>query len=188
MHPASGQVPEQETVDGAEGEFAAFSARPRARQVIQNPGKLRRREIRIEKQAGAGANQRLCAVQPQLLALRGGAPVLPYDGGIDWRAVRAVPDDGCFPLVRDAYRGNRRICLCDDLARGGEHVAPDRLRIMLDPSRSRIGLRKLALRLREQPPRCVEEEAPRRGRALIDRKKMALVGHVGLPHGRRTNK
>lgn len=36
MHRAPGQVPEQETVDGAEGKFAAFGARPRARNVIEN--------------------------------------------------------------------------------------------------------------------------------------------------------
>ena len=40
MHLAPAQVPEQETVYGAEGEFAAFRARPRARRVIENPGKF----------------------------------------------------------------------------------------------------------------------------------------------------
>src|ERR1700730_9230187 len=180
MHPAIGQVPEQETVDGAEGEFAAFRARPRTRHVIENPGKFGRREIRIEKQARAAANQRFGSSPPQSLAFGGGTTVLPYDGGVDWRAVRTFPNDSSFPLVRYAYRGNRRICLCNDLARGVQHVAPNRLRIVLDPSRLRIGLRKLALGAGEQPSRCVEEETPRRGRALVDREKMA---HAGVPEG-----
>src|SRR5208282_4925648 len=68
---------------------------------------------------------------------------------------------------------------CNDLARGVQNVPPDRLRIMLDPSRLRIGLRKLTLRRGEQPPRRVEEEAPRRGRALINCKEMGLARHWG---------
>jgi len=93
--PALGQVPEQETVDGAEGKFAASGARPRTRNVIKNPGKFRCREIRIEKQASAGTNQRLGS----FLLKRSHAAAVRRSckrWRINWRTVRAVPDDGCF--------------------------------------------------------------------------------------------
>src|SRR5208337_3150653 len=64
MHRALSELPEQETVDGAEGKFAAIGARPYARNVIEDPGKFRSREIRIEKQASAGTNQRLGSFLP----------------------------------------------------------------------------------------------------------------------------
>jgi hypothetical protein len=39
-------------------------------------------------------------------------------------------------------------------------------------------VRQHALDAGEQPSRSVEEKAPRRGRALINREKMALAGHA----------
>jgi hypothetical protein len=52
---------------------------------------------------------------------------------------------------------------------------------MLHPARSRIGLRKFTLRCREQPCRRIEEEASRRGRALVDREEMAHAAVSSRP-------
>ena len=53
VHLAAGEVPEQERVDRAERELAGFRRRARAAHVVEQPGDFRRREIRIEQQAGA---------------------------------------------------------------------------------------------------------------------------------------
>ena len=50
---AAGQAPQQEAVDRAERQLALLGARARAGDVIEQPGDLRRGEIRIEHQAGA---------------------------------------------------------------------------------------------------------------------------------------
>ena len=71
------------------------------------------------------------------------------------------------------FESGHGLSIGSEIAGGVQHVAPDRLRIVLDPTRLRIGLRKLALDAGEQPSRCVEEETPRRSRSLIDREKMA---------------
>jgi hypothetical protein len=51
MHLAAGQPPEQEAVDGAEGEFAPFGAGAGALHLVEQPGDLGAGEIGIEQQA-----------------------------------------------------------------------------------------------------------------------------------------
>jgi len=84
---------------------------PRTRNADQDPGKFRCREIRIEKQASAGTNQRppapSCLKRSHAAAV---APVLPNDGGINWRTVRAVQTT-VVSAGWDANRGNWRFDL-----------------------------------------------------------------------------
>ena len=53
MHAAARQAPEQERVDGAEGELAGHRARPRALDVIDEPGDFRGRKVGVEPEPGA---------------------------------------------------------------------------------------------------------------------------------------
>ena len=83
VHAPAGQPPQQEGIDGAEGELAALGARARAGDVVEHPGDLGRREIRVEPQPGLRDDRRLVARRAQRLADVGGAPVLPDDGVVD---------------------------------------------------------------------------------------------------------
>ena len=57
MHLAAGEPPEQETVDGAEGQLTCLGAGAGARHIVQQPGDLGAREIGIEQQAGLFAER-----------------------------------------------------------------------------------------------------------------------------------
>ena len=99
----AGELPCEPRVDRAEGELAALGARACAGDLVEQPGDFRAAEVRIDDQPGALAHQALGAHLAQLLALGGGATVLPHDGVVDRLAALAVPDDGGLPLVGHAY-------------------------------------------------------------------------------------
>jgi hypothetical protein len=63
VHGAAGQPPQQEAVDGSEGELAPFGASACTRHVIEDPCDLGRREIGVEQEARSGADQRLDSVR-----------------------------------------------------------------------------------------------------------------------------
>ncbi len=64
------------------------------------------------------------------------------------------------------------------------HVAPDLLGVVLDPARRRVVLAVLALRHRHHPPGPVEQQAPRRRRALVDGRDHPLATHAVTPPDR----
>ena len=70
VHLAAGQPPQQETVDGAEGELAGLRRRARAGDVVEQPGDLAGGEIGIEQQPGLGGDLRLVAAVAQQRAQR----------------------------------------------------------------------------------------------------------------------
>ncbi len=145
---AAGEAPEQEAVDRAEGEVTALGTGARAGDGIEDPGDLGRGEIGIEQQAGRLAHAIFGAVAAERGADVGGAAVLPDDGAVDGFAGGAVPDDDGFALVGDADAGDvarAHAAGVDRLARGGQDVAPDILRIVLDPAGLRIMLREFGL-------------------------------------------
>ena len=106
VHPAAGEAPEQEGVDGAEGELAGLGQRARALDVVEQPGDLGGREIGIEQQPGLGRDHRLVARLLQRAADVGRAPVLPDDGAVDGLARAPVPDEAGLALVGDADGGD----------------------------------------------------------------------------------
>src|SRR5690606_23156836 len=53
VHPATGELPDQEAVDRAEEKLTRLCPCPRALHVVEKPGKLRAREIGIEEEPGA---------------------------------------------------------------------------------------------------------------------------------------
>jgi hypothetical protein len=106
MHPAAGQPPEEEAVDGAAGELAAPRPGAGTGHVVEQPLDLGGGEIGVDHEPGRGLDVRLEALGHQLAAQRGRAPVLPDDGIVDRPARGPVPDDGGLALVGDADGGD----------------------------------------------------------------------------------
>ena len=52
MHFPAGETPQQVAIDGAEQKLAFFGARPRAGDVIENPGDLGAGKIGVDDEAG----------------------------------------------------------------------------------------------------------------------------------------
>ena len=172
MHSAAGQPPQQEGVDGAEGEMAVLGARARALDVVEQPGDLGGGEIGIEQQPGLGRDRRLVPCLLQRPAHVGRASVLPDDGAVDRLAAAPVPDEAGLALVGDADGGNVagvELGGGHRLARRLHRGAPDVLRIVLDPAGSWIVLGKLALPRPERAQLGTEHDGAARRRTLIDR-------------------
>ena len=74
--------------------------------MVEQPGDLGGREIRIEHQAGFLRDRGLMPGRAQRRAGVGGAAVLPDDGVVDRPAVDAIPDDRGLALVGDADAGD----------------------------------------------------------------------------------
>ena len=91
---------------------------------------------------------------------------------------RTVPYHRRLALVGDAdSRDATRIDPAKNLTDDVERIAPDVLRIMLNPAGLRVMLPKLALRHRDRLRFGVEQDGACRGRALIDRQDV-----IGSPH------
>ena len=172
VHLAAGEPPQQETIDGAEGELACLRLSARACHVIEQPGDLAGGKIRIEQQPGFGGDLRFMAAGAQRIAKIGGAPVLPDNRIVNRLAGGAVPDDGGFTLIGDADAGDilgrqarpspwRR-------ARMATARRPDFLGVVLDPSGRRIDLAQLLLRAGERLQAGIERDGARRCGALVD--------------------
>ena len=180
MHLPTGQPPQQEAVDRAEGELAALRAFPRAGHVVEQPGELRAGEIGIEQQARALAYEGLGAVGLEPRAGLGRTTVLPDDGTVNRPAARAIPDDRRFALVGDADRGNvlrGKPGALQRLASGRDGVAPDVFRVVLHPAVGRVVLRQFVPGKRDAAALLIEDDAARRGRALVDGEDVAGAGH-----------
>ena len=181
---AAGQPPQQERIDRAEGEFAALGARPCAGDIVEQPGDLGRREIRVEQQSRARCDQRLVPRGAQPLADVGGAAVLPDDRAMDRRAGLAVPDQRRLALVGDADRrqlGRANAGLGQRLAAGRQRRAPDVFGVVLDPAGSGIMLGEFLLRRGDdRSARNREQDGARRSGALVDRQH---VRHFQPPCG-----
>ena len=132
---AAGEPPNEEAVDGAEAQFALFSAGAGTFHIVQEPFDLGAGEIGIEPQSRAAIDLGFIALGAQICAKRLGAAVLPDDGAVDGLAGFAIPDHGGFALVGDANADNRfrlDAGLFDGGLGGGEDGFPDVFRVMLD--------------------------------------------------------
>ncbi|KFF36021.1 hypothetical protein G039_0306770 [Pseudomonas aeruginosa VRFPA01] len=107
MGAATGQAPEQEAVDGAEAQLAAFGALAGTGHVVEDPAQLGGGEIRIDQQPGARTDVRLVAGGLEFGAVVGGTAVLPDDGRVDQVAAGGVPDQRGLALVGDTDGGPR---------------------------------------------------------------------------------
>ena len=169
--PAAGQPPDQERVHGAEQDFAAFGPRPQAVDLIQQVLDLGAGEIGVDHQSGLVAEHRFEAVGLQPLAnLRTGAALPDHRVGHGFAGV-AIPQDGRFPLVGDAY--GRQIAGRNAGRRqrpfGHRQLRrPNRLGVVLDVSRTRQDLLEFLLCGTDGPPVVPEHDRAAGSGALVE--------------------
>ena len=167
MHPATGQTPDEEAVDGAETQLAGGGAVARALNPVKDPGKFGGGEIGVEKQSGLFRDHVLLAGILHHRADIGGAPVLPDDGIVDGLAGGAVPDDGGLALVGDADGGRHAAARSGLGNHGCCHIdggLPNVFRVMLDPAIRWEMLRKLGRLLRQD---CARSSSNKMARELV---------------------
>ena len=180
MHPAAGQSPDEEAVNGAETQLAGGGTVARAIHLVQNPGQLRGGEIGIEKKSGLCRHHLFLAGILHHRADVRGAPVLPDNRIVDGFAGGTVPDHRCLALVGDADGDGKaaaRSCFGDHGLCHVDGRLPDILRIMLDPAVCREMLREFGRLLRQDCAGLIKEDGARTRRALINGDNGAKVGH-----------
>ena len=122
------------------------------------------------------------SARPQCRASIRCAPILPNDGIVDGTTRSALPNNRGLALVGDADGGDLSrldASAGDRRLRGRNDARPDFFRIVLDETRRRIDLPEFLLRRRDRTERRIEDDRARRGRALIDRKK--VIGQIRSP-------
>src|SRR5208337_3027330 len=173
MLSAAGQVPDHQGIDGPRGQLAPFCSGASPGDIIEDPGDLGCREIRVKDQPGAVGDPLPLAVQP--IADGGRSAVLPDQGRRDRPARRPLPDNRRLALIRqsnsrDPIRFHPRV------QQGPRHLGAHRgnqgVGIVLDPSGTRVAWQDLSLTLsRWLQPRIVQDRS-RAGRSLVDHQKM----------------
>jgi hypothetical protein len=179
---ASGQSPEQERIDGAERELASLGFRPCTRHVIEQPADLGGREVRINQQPGAFADQLFGTIGQKACTGVSRAPILPHDRPMDRATGAALPNNHRLALVGDANSGEiarSQPGACESLLDHRDGPGPDLFRIVLDLTRRGEMLRELALSKPAYLQPSIEDDGPRRGRSLVDGE--YITGHEELP-------
>jgi hypothetical protein len=165
MHSAIRQAPDQPAIDrtgehiaapGALGEFA----------ILQQQFEFRRREIRIDDQAGEFSDA--IRLGRQFRATRRGAPVLPDDGRPHRATGPAIPENDGLALVRNSDGARRQLRLLDGFAPGGHRPLENFFRIVLDPARPRVVLGDLSVSSTRDPPVFGDDEAGGAGGSLVN--------------------
>ena len=175
------QLPNQPGVNGAKSQFTGLCLCTGTRNVVEQPAQFGGREIGVEAQAGALLNEWLHPLFAPLLAQRFGAPVLPDDGGVQWHAGLAVPQQGGFALVGDAHApdvGGRQVALGEHLLRCVALAVPKTQGVVFYPARLRVNLREFLLRHADDVAVVVENNGPGAGGALVECEQIS-----GLCHG-----
>ena len=103
---SAGELVNQPAIDRAGCKFPRIGSVPQPRHVVEQPGELGARKVRIDHQTGFFREHRLAAVGLQPVAVTGGAAVLPHNGRVDRLAGLAVPDDDRFALIGNAQGRN----------------------------------------------------------------------------------
>ena len=158
---ATGQVPDEPGIDRAEQQVALLRLFPRAGHVLQDPADLRAGEIRVDLQAGLGADL-ILPLRLQALAVVRRSAALPDDGVVYGQSRILIPDDRRLSLVRDAD-GRDLLRLGagfqDRFLRHAQLGRPDLHRVMLHPARMGIDLFEFLLRDRHLIAFAVKDDA-----------------------------
>ena len=171
---AAGQVPGDPAVHRAEQQIPAFGRRPQRRVAVQHPAQLRRRRSRWPSAIRCAPARRRGRSRPAIAVEQAAGPgVLPDDGPADRNAGVPVPDHRRLALVGHAERrppapasdAGIGECLRHDLPDDG----PDLGGVVLHPAGPGKVLMMLPLGDRHHPALPVEQHAPGRGRALVER-------------------
>ena len=171
MGRAAREPPDEEGVDGAEGQLTSVGSIAGARHRVEDPGRLGAREVGVEDQAGARADELLVARLSERQTGVACAAALPDDGVVDGLAGRALPEHGRLTLVGDSDGGDAGgadACLGDGCRDSGLDAGPDGLGRMLHPARLGEDLGEFPIRRGEHLEACVEQHGCGAGGALID--------------------
>ncbi len=174
----SRQLPHEPGIDRSEQDFPVFRKGLEGDVFSEEPGQLGTRKIWIEPEAGTFAEFFLETCSDQFLANGSRPPALPDNRLVHRFAAVPVPHDDRFPLVCYADRDNflrTDSRLRYGLTGHGKLGFPNFVRIMLNPSRCRIILRKRFLGLCHKSAVMVKQNGSRRGCSLIKRKNISLL-------------
>ena len=169
---ALGQLEDQPAVNGTECQLALLCSLADARDVVQDPAKLRAGEIGVEHQAGLV----ICGVVDARILLHelslhvSGSAALPHDRVIDRLSGSLVPYDGGLTLVGDTDGSDilvSRADLLHGLTRHGELCLPDLACVMLDPAGLRVILCEFLLGNRTHFTLLVEKDTPVAGGSCV---------------------
>jgi len=156
--------------------------------MVQNPGDFEGAGEGRRQQAGLLAHPLGAAVCEEGVAPVARAQVRPDDGRIDRPAGFAVPEQRRFTLVGDAdsrdvvrFKPGRG----DGFGGDAGLRRPQLHRVLLDPARTRRGVRDRLFGDGDQPARVVEHQGARAREALIQREHHLLAeGARTRAHGR----
>ena len=170
---ATGQLPDQPTVDGAKRQLAALGAHACTRHVVEQPLQLGGGEVGVQHQPGLLLDHGRAPLRTQRITAPRSAPVLP-DNRIGHRLPGlAVPQHRGLTLVGDADSVN----IARLQTRFLEHIqrhrvlrAPDLAGVVLDPSGMWKVLPELLLRYSRHLTGTVKNYRARTCGALIERK------------------
>ncbi len=163
---AAREVPHDPRIDRAEGQAGVG----RDTALGEQPLGLGAREVRVEHQPGALADEIEGAVGGEPVAPLGRAAVLPHDGPTVRSAGAPVPGDDRLALVGDADRrhGAGTADGVDDLAERGDDGAPDLVGVVLDPAGLRVVLAELLVGRGDRAAAVVDRTAAHPGGAGVD--------------------
>jgi hypothetical protein len=184
VHASARQPPEEERVDRSEGELTALGSGAGTRHVIEDPRDLGGGEVGVEQETRPRPYELFGPRGLEARTFLGRAPVLPDDGAVDRCSARTLPDDDRLALIGDTERchpGCASGAATEDLLHRCLRVAPDLLRIVLDPARIAVVLRQCAPRDRHRTSRGIEDDGARRGGALIDGDDVLRLAHAHHP-------
>ncbi len=99
---AAREVVDEPGVHGAAHELAGLGHLARTLDVVENPGDLGGREVRVGDEAGALADEVRMALGHDPVHYGRGAAALPHDRVVDGLAGEAIPNDDGLALVGDA--------------------------------------------------------------------------------------
>lgn len=150
--------------------------------MVKNPSKLCRAEVRIEKKPCPHLNEWLESLLAKRIAVGGGSPILPDNGGIDRSPRLSIPNHDRLPLVRDPDCGDVAgvgTCFCQRLLSDSDLGAPDVQRVVLYPTRLGKELTDLFLGNRNDLPVAIKNERSAASGALVESED--VLNAAGLP-------
>ena len=152
--------------------------------MVEQPRDLRGGEVRLERQAGTGANELLGAGGGELSAALGGTSVLPDDCRRHGAPAGPLPQHDRLALVRDSQPCDA--VWFDGVEHRGQHRGDglqDLLGVVLDEAGLGMMLLVWHVRLGDALSRLVDERGTGSGRALVERENQVWVHRLSGLNG-----
>ena len=171
MNLPAAEIPDQPAVHGSEAQLPLFRPPAGIRNVVQDPGKLGSRKVRIGNQTGFFMQHRFQPTALQFFAPVGRPAALPDDCRADRFACCTVPNHHGFALVGDPDGcdfGGADACTQQSLYSNSHLRCQNFGCVLFDPAVSRIALTEFTVDLREHVPVPVKNDAAGTGGSLIE--------------------